>query len=113
MKSIKARVEYFLEDFIGSYLNPHGVEILLNSDSSVFLATLWPEVQTEESVTIELIVDLATLDEFITLFGIVRVADLGHITPYLLLALYRQEKAEVCVSLDGANYYYPLYFRRH
>src|SRR5205814_3474432 len=95
---IQEEVEYFMEDQMGVYVNPHDVELIMNLDASMLAAVVWPGVQVAEDRTVEIIVDCGSMDEFIETFHIGRVLDIGRITPEMLLELYRQGKAEICIA---------------
>jgi len=99
-----------MEEYIGVYKNPHGVEICQHIDESLSLACDWPGESEEAPISVSLAFECETTSEFAESFGLLQITDLDKITPYTVLEMYKKAKAEVSCSINDYNSY-SLNFR--
>jgi hypothetical protein len=101
-----------MEEHLGIYDNPNGVEFVMDPDGNMYTSSNWPGEQTAEEVVVRLSFDSETIDDFVTAFNLTSVQQLPTITPLDLMELYQQGKAEVFSAIDSGLIFYPLYFRK-
>lgn len=109
---LKEEICDFMEEQMGIYYNPHGVEIVMMPDNFICIGAGWPGSENEDEVSIELGFETEIIEEFTEAFGITSARQMHLITPSALLHLYQRGKAVISCYIDRSNLYYVLYFRK-
>lgn len=112
MKAITRAVYDFMDQRLGIYVNPHQVEILLDEEDAISVSCHWPGDPVQEPFFIELEYDSATIEEFVTVFGITTLRHIGAITPAILMELYRKGQVVIFSAISTPPFFYSLHFRK-
>ena len=112
MEAITRAVYDFLDKRLGVYMNPHQVEIILDEEDAISVSCNWPGDPVAEPFFIELEYDCPTIDEFVTVFGITSVRQIGAIKPEVLMELYRKGQVVIFSAINNPPFIYSLHFRK-
>jgi hypothetical protein len=112
MQAITQAIYEFLDKRSGIYLNPHNVEIILDEEDAISVSCNWPGEAVQGPFFIELEYDSATIDEFVTVFGITSLKHIGAIQPALLMELYRKGQVVIFSAINNPPFFYSLHFRK-
>src|SRR3954470_10800024 len=100
----------FLDDHLGLYDNPQGIEFIMNMDDSIFVVSpINPP--PEPYVDFGLIYPVQPFDTFIADFQFSGTRALQTMTADKLWALYNVGQAEIYCTLVVKVIFYALYFR--
>ncbi|WP_205509889.1 hypothetical protein [Longitalea arenae] len=100
----------FLDDHLGIYDNPHGIEFIMNMDDSVFVIHgLNPP--PEPYADFGLLYPSAAFNTFVKDFKFANSRALATLTPGHLWQMYYEGKAEIYCTLVVKIIFYALYFR--
>lgn len=100
----------FLDDHLGIYDNPQGIEFVMNMDDSVFVVS--PVTPPPEPyVDFGLIYPSQPFNTFVNDFQFSGSRALITMTPDRLWALYNKGKAEIYCTIVVKIIFYALYFR--
>ncbi|MBO9204601.1 MULTISPECIES: hypothetical protein [Niastella] len=100
----------FLDDHLGIYDNPQGIEYIMNMDDSVFVVcNLNPP--PEPYVDYGLIYPSQPFQTFVDDFQFSGTRALQTMTPDKLWALYQKGKVEIFCTIVVKVVFYALYFR--
>lgn len=100
----------FLDDHLGIYDNPQGIEFVMNIDDSVFV--VYPiNPPPEPYVDFGLMYPSQTLDEFVTDFQFTGTLGLKRLTPEQLWNMYQRGKVEIYCTIAVKVIFHALYFR--
>ncbi|WP_207515613.1 hypothetical protein [Longitalea luteola] len=100
----------FLDDHLGIYDNPHGIEFIMNIDDSVFVIhALNPP--PEPYADFGLLYPSAAFNIFVSDFQFANSRALTTLTPEQLWDMYYKGKAEIYCTLVVKIIFYALYFR--
>lgn len=78
----------YLEDQLPTYHNPNGVQVYLNTDSTLFICADYPDFKQLNNISIELFQEVKSLKTLINLLNISLPEQISNITPAHLLNLY-------------------------
>jgi hypothetical protein len=109
---VKHTLVEFLENEWPSYYNPAGVQLYLNTDRSLFMASDYPGIEQPPGITLELFQEFKSLKIFLAEMGLSRLEQLLKLTPGDLLGLYDRGQMNIVCSLEG-KVDRELSFRRH
>ena len=112
MQAITRAIYDFLDKGLGIYINPHQVEIILDEDDAIHVSCNWPGDPVQEPFFIELEYYSSTVEEFVRVFGITTVRQIGAIKPEVLMELYRKGKVVIFSAISTPPFFYSLYFRK-
>lgn len=90
-----------VEDQLPSYCNSGGVQLYLNPDSSLILFADYPGVELQSNINLELFQEFKSLEDFLEMLGLSRLAQLIKLTPADLPGLYDRGKMKIDCSLQG------------
>jgi hypothetical protein len=110
MKPISKAIQEFLEDCLNIYNNPHEVETCYFEDGTLCIAALWPGIDSDNYYSLSFTFECTTIDDFTDILGIRDITEFHALTPWRLLELYLDGKAEVTCSIDRITAYYELNF---
>jgi len=99
----------FLDDHLGLYDNPQGIEFIMNMDDSVFVVC--PINPPEPYVDYGIIYPSQTFDEFVDDFQFSGTLALKALKADKLWALYNKGKAEIYCTIVVKVIFFALYFR--
>ena len=100
----------FLDDHLGIYDNPQGIEFIMNMDDSVF-AVCPVNPPPEPYVDFGLLYPSQPFNTFVDDFQFSGTHALITMTPDKLWALYNKGKAEIYCTIVVKIIFYALYFR--
>ena len=111
MTRAERNIYTFLDDHLGLYHNPHGLEFCMNMDDSVFVIhPLNPP--PEPWVDFGLLYNSSPFFTFMQDFKFHHSHELISLTPAHLWAMYYNGKAEIYCSIVVKIIFHGLYFRR-
>ena len=93
----------FLDDQLPTYYNPLGVQIYMNTDSSLMVCADYPGVPESDTISVEFFQLVNTFAELTALLKIRRTEQLLKLSPLDLLALYERGRMKVICILDGTR----------
>ena len=100
----------FLDNHLGLYDNPHGLQFLMNNDESVYInCPINPP--PEPYAEFGLLYASQSFDEFINDFQFTGTLGLKRLTAQQLWDMYYKGKVEVCCGIMVKIISYTLYFR--
>jgi hypothetical protein len=110
MTRAERHIYTFLDDHLGLYDNPHGLEFCLNMDNSVFVITpLNPP--PEPYIDFGLLYPSNPFTTFMRDFKFKKSQELIALTPAHLWTMYQNGIVEIYCTLVARIIFYPLYFR--
>lgn len=109
MKPISKAIQEYMEDCLGIYDNPYGVEICFFEDL-ICISANWPRVVLDDYHSLELAFECCTFDEFTNTLALSHISEFHALTPGRLLELYLDGKAEVRCFIDRIVASYELNF---
>jgi len=98
---VKHTLIEFLEDQLPTFRNPSGVQLYLNTDSSLYLCADYPGIEKSPDFNLELVQEFKSLKNFLTVMGLLQIEQLLKLTPEDLLGLYDRGKMNILCSLEG------------
>lgn len=101
----------FLEDQLPTYNNPNGVQVYLNTDSSLFICCNYPDFKQLNNISIELFQEVKSLKALINLLNISLPEQISNITPTHLLNLYNSGCMNIACTQDLMDL--SIHFRRY
>ena len=100
----------FLDDHLGIYDNPQGIEFCMNIDDSVFVIhNVHPP--PEEYVDYGLLYPSNSFNKFLRDFNFAGARELQALTPARLWEMYYAGKVEIYCTIVVKVIFYALYFR--
>lgn len=100
----------FLDDHLGIYDNPQGIEFCMNMDDSVFV--IFPiNPPPEPWIDYGLLYPSNEFNKFVRDFQFAGSQSLKRLTPDDLWTMYRKGKAEIYCTIVVKVIFYALYFR--
>jgi len=109
---VKQTLVEFLEDELPSYSNAQGVQLYLNTDSSVFFVSYYPGFEQLPNTNLEIFQEYKSVKRFLSVLELSRLEQLLTLTPADLLGLFDQGKMNIICSL-GDNVDYELTFKKY
>lgn len=110
MTRAERNIYLFLDDHLGLYDNPHGLEFCMNIDDSVFV--IHPiNPPPEPWVDFGLLYPSNSFPRFMQDFHFKKPHELISLTPEHLWAMYKNGKAEIYCTIVVKIIFYALYFR--
>jgi hypothetical protein len=109
MTRAERNIYSFLDNHLGLYDNPHGLEFCMNIDDSVFV--VHPLSPPEPWIDFGLLYPSAPFLTFMRDFRFKNSHDLVSLTPARLWAMYRQGQAEIYCTIVVKIIFHALYFR--
>jgi len=91
----------FLDDQLPTYYNPLGVQIYLNTDSTLIVCSDFPGVGESDTISVEIFQLVKSFQRLKSLLKISKPEQLEKLSPIDLLALYEQGRMKVICMLDG------------
>jgi hypothetical protein len=105
MKAIVCSIDDLMDEHLGVYQNPNGIEFCQHPDLSFCLACDWPGESHDSPISVSLAYECDTTLEFVEAFALKQIIDIDRITPLTVLELYKKAKAEVsCMINDSKSY---------
>jgi hypothetical protein len=101
---VKHTLVEFLEGQLPSYSNPGGIQLYLNTESSLFIFSDYPGIERPPHINLELFQEFKSLEHFLTALGLSRLDQLLKLTPADLLGLYDRGKLNIVCCLEGKIY---------
>lgn len=98
---LKNTIIEFLEDELPSWSNTYGVQLYLNTDSSLLLFAGYPGVEQNTDTTLELMREFKSLDHFLSVMGLTSLEQLQQLNPENLLNWYGKGQLYMICSLEG------------
>jgi hypothetical protein len=100
----------FLDDYLGIYDNPQGIEFCMNNDNSVFV--IYPlEPPPEPCIDFGLLYPCNAFSRFVRDFQFAGTRGLKELTPENLRTMYQNGKVEIYCTICIQVIYHALYFR--
>jgi hypothetical protein len=100
----------FLDNYLGIYDNPQGIEFCMNLDDSVFV--IYPvNPPPEPWIDFGLLYPSNEFNKFVRDFHFAGARELKTMTPERLWGMYRKGKAEIYCTLCVQIIFHALYFR--
>lgn len=100
----------FLDNYLGIYDNPQGIEFCMNIDDSVFV--IYPiDPAPEPYVDFGLLYPSNDFNKFVRDFRFAGTKELKALTPAHLWTMYYDGKAEIYCTLVVKVIFHALYFR--
>jgi hypothetical protein len=93
----------FLDDQLPTYINPLGVQLYLNTDSSIIICANYPGFEQLPDTSLELFQVVTSVDHLIDLLQLSRREQLVELTPGYLFNLYESGLMNIVCMLEPTD----------
>ena len=90
----------FLNSQMPTYHNPLGVQVYLNTDSTLFICSNFPGIETLHDISLEIFQEVKSVSKLFALLRISKVEQLLELNPSNLFELYACGRMSVVCTLE-------------
>lgn len=93
----------FLHNELPTYYNPMGVQLYLNTDSTVIICSNFPGIEMPYNITLELLEEVKSINKLLSLLEISTLDQLFELTPSHLLELFARGHMSVICMIEESE----------